>query len=100
MYYRGGAESPSDELIPTLVLACSYAATPATSIIIQSYASRSAVRDTTIDELKNNKYQLSLGLQSSFHSWTGTFAVTENISNFNNTPDVGFQLGLSYTGGR
>jgi hypothetical protein len=98
VYYSGGVESPADEIIPTLILACSYSVTPGTSIIVQSYASRSAVRDTTIDGLKDNKYQLSLGLQSGFDDWTWTFAVTENIVNFDNTPDVGFQLGLSYTG--
>lgn len=100
VHYSGGVESPADELIPTLILACSYAATPDTSIIVQSYASRSAVSETSIDQLKDNKYQLSLGLQSSLRSWTWTLAITENIANFDNTPDVGFQLGLSYTGQR
>jgi hypothetical protein len=98
VYYSGGIESPDDEIIPTLIVACSYAVTPATSIIVQSYGSRSPVRHTTVDGLKDNKYQLSLGLQASADSWTWSFAVTENIVNFNNTPDVGFQLGLSYTG--
>jgi hypothetical protein len=99
VYYSGGAESPSDELIPTLIVAGSYMATPATSIILQSYASRSPVRGTT-DELNNNKYQLSAGLQTTLRGWTWTVGITENIANFNNTPDVGFQLGLSYTGER
>lgn len=98
VHYSGGLESPADEIIPTLVVAGSYAATPATSIIMQTYASRSAVRGTTLDELNCNKYQVSLGLQSSIRSWTWTFAVTENIANYDNTPDVGFQLGLSYNG--
>lgn len=98
VHYSGGPESPADTLIPTLVLACSYAATPDTDIIVQSYASRSAVRGTTVDELNDNKYQLSVGLQSSWRRWTWTVAITENIANFNNTPDVGFQFGLSYTG--
>lgn len=98
VYYSGGFESPADQLIPTLILAGSYSVTPVTSIIVQSYVSRSAVPDTTIDELNNNKYQLSLGLQSRLRSWTWTVAITENIVHYNNTPDVGFQLGLSYTG--
>lgn len=25
-----------------------------------------------------------------------TFAITENLQNVNNTPDIGFQLGLAY----
>lgn len=100
VYYSGGFESPTDDLIPTLIVAGSYAATPATSIIVQTYASRSAVRGTTVDELSNNKYQISLGLQSSVRNWTWTFAITENVVNYNNTPDVGFQFGLSYGGQR
>lgn len=100
VHYSGGFESPTDELIPTLVVAASYAATPATSVILQSYASRSAVSRTTLDELKENKYQLSLGLQSRRPNWTWTIAITENVANFDNTPDVSFQLGLSYTGRR
>jgi hypothetical protein len=98
VYYSGGVESPSDEIIPTLILAGSYAATPTTSIILQTYASRSAVRGTTLDELNDNKYQLSLGLQSSVGDWTWTVAITENVVNYNNTPDVGFQLGLRHGG--
>lgn len=100
VHYSGGFESPADELIPTLVFAGSYAATPTTSIIVQSYASRSAVRNTPLGELNDNKYQLSLGLQSNIRGWTWTVAITENIVNYDNTPDVSFQLGLGYTGPR
>lgn len=98
VHYSGGPESPADEFIPTLIVAGSYAATPATSIIVQSHVSRSAIRDTTVAELSDNKYQLSLGLQSSVRRWTWTFAITENLGNYNNTPDIGFQLGLRYNG--
>lgn len=98
VHYSGGLESPADELIPTLVIAGSYAWTPATSIISQAHVSRSAVRGTSIDELSDNKYQISVGLQSRVRRWTWTVAITENLGNYNNTPDVGFQFGLSYTG--
>lgn len=98
VHYSGGFESPADELIPTLIVAGNYAATPTTSIIVQSYVSRSTVRGSTIDELNDNKYQMSLGLQSSVRRWTWTFAITENIVNYDNTPDIGFHLGLSYDG--
>lgn len=98
VHYSGGLESAADELIPTLIVAGSYAWTPAASIIAQGHVSRSVVRGTSIDELSDNKYQVSLGLQSSVRRWTWTFAITENIGNYNNTPDVGFQLGLAYSG--
>jgi hypothetical protein len=100
VHYSGGFESPADEIIPTLIVAGSYAATPTTSVIVQTYASRSAVHGRTLDELNDNKYQLSLGLQSNIRGWTWTFAITENIVNYDNTPDVGFQFGLGYTGPR
>lgn len=100
VYYSGGIESPADQIIPTLIVAYSYAATERTSIIIQGYASRSAVRETTLEELKANKYQLSLGLQSRIKTWNWSFAVTENIANFDNTPDIGVQFGLTYVGDR
>lgn len=98
VHYSGGFESPADELIPTLIVAGGYAATPTTSLIVQTYASRSAVRGRTLDELNDNKYQLSVGLQSNIRGWTWTFAITENIVNYDNTPDVAFHLGLGYGG--
>jgi hypothetical protein len=100
VYYSGGLESPTDQIIPTMIVAYSYSATQRTSVIVQGYASRSAVRDTMLDELKANKYQLSLGLRSRYRNWNWSFAVTENIANFHNTPDIGVQLGLSYAGTR
>jgi hypothetical protein len=94
VYYSGGMESSADQVIPTLVLAYGFAATRRTSIVLQGYASRSAVRETTLAELEDNKYQLSLGLQSRISNWTWTFALTENVANFDNTPDIGVQIGL------
>lgn len=98
VYYAGGPETPGDEsqVIPTVIGGYSYGLTPTTSVILQAYASRSVVRHTTIEELTDNKYQLSLGVQSRGKSVLWSFAVTENISNFSNTPDVGVQLGLAY----
>jgi hypothetical protein len=98
VYYAGGPEVPGDEseIIPTLIAGYSYGFTRATSVILQGYASRSVVQHSTVEELTDNKYQLSLGLQSRTQNLLWSIAVTENISNFSNTPDVGFQLGLAY----
>jgi hypothetical protein len=49
-----------------------------------------------VEELTENKYQLSLGLQQRIGHVQWSLAVTENISNFSNTPDIGAQLGLAY----
>lgn len=66
------------------------------NFIVQAYASQSTVRDTTIDELKANKYQASLGVRSLRGHLVYGFAVTENIANFSNTPDVGVSLTLAW----
>ena len=67
-----------------------------TSVILQGYASRSVVQHTTVEELTEDKYQLSLGLQSRGKNVLWSVAVTENISNFENTPDIGVQFGVAY----
>ena len=98
VYYAGGPETPGDEIdiIPTLIAGYSFGLTQRSSLILQGYASRSVVQSSTIEELTDNKYQLSLGVQGRVESILWSFAITENISNFENTPDIGVQLGLSY----
>ncbi len=98
VYYAGGPEIPADEteIIPTLILGYSLGISRNTSLILQGYASRSVIRQTQIDELADNKYQLSLGVQSRTRNVLWSFAITENISNFSNTPDIGVQIGAAY----
>jgi len=43
------------------------------------------------------KYQVSLGVRHRIGASLLTFGFTENIANFNNTPDLGFQLGWAYS---
>jgi hypothetical protein len=101
VYYAGGPEIPGrkSELIPTLIAGYSFGLTHHTSVILQGYASKSVVQDTDIDQLSANKYQLSLGLQSRRKNVLLSLALTENVSNFGNTPDIGAQLGLAYMPG-
>jgi hypothetical protein len=98
VYYAGGPEVPGDDtqIIPTLIAGYSFGLTGRTSAILQAYASRSVIQETSIEELTDDKYQLSLGLQTRGQNLLWSFAVTENISNFSNTPDIGVQLGLAY----
>lgn len=98
VYYAGGPEVPGDEsqMIPTLIAGYSFGLTQSTSLILQGYASRSVIQDSTVEELTDDKYQLSIGLQSRGKNVLWSLAVTENISNFENTPDIGVQLGLAY----
>ena len=58
------------------------------------------MRDTSLSELNDNKYQLSLGMQSRIGDWKWSLALTENIANFDNTPDIGLQLALTHGAAR
>lgn len=98
VYYSGGPEMPDEDaqMIPTLIAGYSFGVTPRTSVILQGYASRSVVQDTTINQLKDDKYLLSLGLQSRSRNFLWSLALTENVKNFENTPDISAQLGFAY----
>lgn len=99
--YYGGSEFPvrqETQIIPTLIVGYEYQLTPTTNINIQTYASTSAYssRLTDLDELTGNKYQYSLGVRHRRGWAVLTFGVTENVQNLNNTPDIGFHLGVAY----
>jgi hypothetical protein len=99
VYYAGGPETPADEhqIIPTGLLGYGFGITRNTTAILQGYASRSTVQNARdLEELTENKYQLSVGLQQRVGYVQWSLAVTENIANFGNTPDIGAQLGLAY----
>jgi hypothetical protein len=51
---------------------------------------------TDLEELLKEKYQVSLGFRHRRDHLLISFAVTENLQNVNNTPDIGFQLGFTY----
>jgi len=63
--------------------------------VIQLYGSPSVVRGTTQEELLADKYQLTGGLQWEHKSWVNHMAVTENLRNFENTPDVGGTISVA-----
>jgi hypothetical protein len=56
-------------------------------------------RDTDLDELLANKYQLTAGFRHRRNNVLILFGITENVQNINNTPDIGLQLGLSWMPG-
>ena len=97
VYYSGSEQLGDDaRWLPTLIMGYSFGLTKRTSVIVQGYASESVVQHTTIEELREDKYQVSLGLQSRTNNVLWSLAITENITNFENTPDFGVQLGLAY----
>jgi hypothetical protein len=100
VYYAGSTSPiPQDKtFVPTLVIGYERTLTETTNINLQAYASKSVYshEQTDLDELLEPKYQVSLGLRHRISHVLVSFAVTENLQNVNNTPDIGMQLGITY----
>ncbi|HTU67630.1 MAG TPA: DUF3187 family protein [Steroidobacteraceae bacterium] len=100
VYYAGATEPAPHEaqIVPTIVIGWERRMTARTNINLQGYASRSVYRraQTDLPELLSDKFQLSLGFRHRFDCCLTSFAVTENLQNLNNTPDIGFQLGFAW----
>jgi hypothetical protein len=99
--YYNGQEMPTPhdrQVIPTIVVGWERQMTARTSTMLQGYASKSVYRreQTDLDELLSDKFQLSLGVRHRFDCCVASFAITENLQNFNNTPDIGFQMGFAW----
>jgi hypothetical protein len=101
VYYDGSLDAPRTEpqVIPTLIVGVEQKLSRSTHVILQGYASNSIYsRDVTdLDDLLKNKYQASLGVYHQRASGLFLFAITENLQNLNNTPDIGFQLGYTFS---
>jgi hypothetical protein len=54
------------------------------------------IQDSTLDELTAEKFRLSVGVQSRGKNFPWSFAITENVTNFEKTPDIVAQMGLAY----
>ncbi len=85
-----------DQWIPTLILGWETRITQHLNFILQTYASRSTVQETNLDELSANKMQATLGLQWHNRGNVVRFGITENLASFNNTPDVGVTLSFAH----
>jgi hypothetical protein len=100
VYYAGeDAPAPHEsQVVPTLVVGWERQLSARTNISLQGYASRSVYRhaQTDLEELLRDKFQLSLGFRHRLEQTIVSFAVTENLQNLNNTPDIGFQLGIGW----
>jgi Protein of unknown function (DUF3187) len=100
VYYAGEAAPIRHEaqVVPTLIVGWERQLTARTNLNLQGYASTSVYtrEQTDLDELLTEKFQLSLGLRHRFDCCLGSFGITENLQNLNNTPDVGLQLGFAW----
>jgi hypothetical protein len=93
------APTYSDQVVPTLVLGYEYKMTDRANLNAQVYASPSVFKsaDTDLQELRDPKYQVSLGVRYRVGGSVLTLAVTENVINYHNSPDIGFQVGWAYS---
>jgi len=99
--YYGGSPAPfndSSQIVPTGIVGFEFRWLQDTNLIAQFYVSRSTVRgeQTDLDELRSNKYQVSLGLRQRLQRGYVSAAFTENLQNVNNTPDFGFQISAGF----
>lgn len=85
-----------DDVVPTTIVGWERRVTRFTNFVVQMAVSPSVIQNTTLNELTDDKYQLSFGLLSrrGRHGWR--FALTENVSHFENTPDLGFSFGYAH----
>jgi hypothetical protein len=101
VYFSGSSEPfrSNPMIVPTAIIGYEYRWSEHTNLILQAYASRSVFTadQTDLSELRSNKFQLSFGVRHRLQNGFWSFAITENLRNFNNTPDVGFQFGLGHT---
>ncbi len=101
VYYDGTTSlTPTHtRIVPTLVVGYERELSPKTHLILQGYASDSVYsrEETDLGQLLAEKYQLSLGFYRRIGRAVMSFAITENLQNFNNTPDVGLQLGWAFS---
>jgi uncharacterized protein DUF3187 len=98
---RGSVLTASDrtQIVPTYIFGYEYSVSRKTNIVAQYYVSPSVFthEDTDLEGLLKTKYQISIGLRHRVDASVWTFAITENMRNFDNTPDIGFQIGWAYS---
>jgi hypothetical protein len=101
VYTRGSdvALGYSTQVVPTAILGYEYAMSNRTNLNLQLYASPSVYKrsDTDLSGLLDTKYMASAGFRYRIGSSLLTFAITENLVNYDNSPDIGFQIGWTYS---
>lgn len=82
--------------IPSLTVTYEQVVTPAINLIAQFTAAQSVFRDSPGGELDAPEYQASIGLRHIEAHYHWTIALTENLFNFNNTPDLALHAGIGW----
>lgn len=82
---------------PTALLAWERKAGPRTWTVVQTTWSRETLKPRTNTPLDEDRIQISGGLRRSVgRNAVATFAITENVVHFKNTPDLGVHLSLAW----
>ncbi|MBW3567053.1 MAG: DUF3187 family protein [Proteobacteria bacterium] len=66
------------------------------NLVLQLNAARSVFEDGADEELTANVYQASIGLRQRHGEFVWSYALTENLVNFNNTADLGVHIGFAW----
>lgn len=97
--YMGGRVLGVDigeRVIPAVMAAYERSIGRRSSFVLQLNAARSAIRHTAISDIEDDKIQATLGVRSRRGNLLYGLALTENLVNFENTPDVGVSLTLGW----
>lgn len=70
------------------------------NLVLQVNAQRGLFRNGTDPEISSNVYQASVGIRQRHGSIVWSYALTENLVNFNNTADIGIHFGFAWLPGR
>lgn len=69
------------------------------NLVLQLNGARSVFEDGADAELTANVLQASIGLRQRLGDFVLSYALTENLVNFNNTADLGFHIGFAWLPG-
>jgi hypothetical protein len=89
-----------DQWLPTAVAGWETRVSRRLNFVAQLYASRSTVQETELAELSDDKFQATIGLVWYYRGHALRFGITENLVNYDNTPDVGVNLSIGRMLGR
>lgn len=96
VWYAGPDNGLTADLwLPTLIAGWETRLSRHLNFIAQGYLSKSNIQDTELDELSAEKIQATVGLQWLYKGNVLRFGITENIANFDNTPDIGVNLSVA-----
>jgi hypothetical protein len=79
------------------MLAWEFSVAPTVTVLAQATLSESPFDQLHLEELDALSTQLTLGLKTAVGQRVFFFGITENLANFNNSPDVGFHFGVTRT---